>query len=105
VSESSALPAASYQIDVFSDGIGGDTLRDPVDVVATTGNTTVPPKIEDIAQAIKAANRLTVLTCRRRAAPMARIMTFRDEKTSSPQERRLGSARFSRQIGNPGEDV
>ena len=41
-------PAASYEIDVFSDQVGGDPARDPIDTVTTAGNTIVPLRIEDI---------------------------------------------------------
>ena len=41
-------PAASYEIDVFSDQVGGEPARDPIDTVATTGNTITPLRIEDV---------------------------------------------------------
>lgn len=41
-------PAASYEVDVFSDEVGGDPVRDPIDVVPVMGNTTSPLRIEDL---------------------------------------------------------
>lgn len=41
-------PSASYEIDVFSDQLGGEPARDPIETVAATGNTLTPLRIEDI---------------------------------------------------------
>lgn len=41
-------PAASYEIDVFSDQIGGDSARNPIEVVGSNGNMTSALRIQDV---------------------------------------------------------
>lgn len=41
-------PAAHYEVDVFSDQVGGDVEPVPIEIVATDGNTATPLRIEDI---------------------------------------------------------
>jgi hypothetical protein len=41
-------PSATYEIDVFSDQIGGEPSSGPIETVSTTGNTLAPFRIEDV---------------------------------------------------------